>query len=101
MVRRFVFPFLTVTLLAGQDASAACCRLVKLDRETPSSQVRVCDPNPDGGCGRVLFAGTLALGETHSVCAGAGTLIYQEFDASLEAYGPFTEAVCDGGDVEL
>jgi hypothetical protein len=45
--------------------------------------------------------GTLALGDAHSVCVSAQTLVYQEYDTTLNAYGPPTQAVCDGADVEL
>jgi hypothetical protein len=91
---------LTFIFLIG-EARAGCCRVVKVDPETPPVQVRVCEPQASGECANVLFLGTLALGESENVCSAAPTVAYQEYDGGLAAFGPPTVAVCDGGDVEL
>ena len=91
---------LTFSLLAA-EARAGCCRVIKVDPETPPVQVRVCEPQGSGECGNVLFLGTLALGESENVCSAAPTVVYEEYDDALAAFGPPTVAVCDGGDVEL
>jgi hypothetical protein len=87
--------------IVAAEARAGCCRVVKVDPETPPVQVRVCEPQVSGECGNLLFLGTLALGESENVCSAAPTVVYQEYDDLLAAFGPPTVAVCDGGDVEL
>lgn len=90
-----------VAALSG-PAGAACCRVVKADAETQSSQVRVCTPGPAHSCDAELFTGTLSLGQGHDVCVETGsTIVYQEFDAAQGVYADPIEARCDGGDVEL
>jgi len=91
-----------VAALAALPARAACCRVVKVDAEVPTLDLRVCEPDASGGCGSVLFSGPLALGASAEVCTDAGVVVYEEWDPSLAAFGPATTAVCDdGGDVEL
>ena len=92
-------------LLAGaiffaSDAGAACCRLIKVDAETPPATVRACTPDSAAGCDTVLFLGTLALGESQQVCPASDTLVYAEYDDVEQAFGAYVEAVCEG-DVEL
>jgi hypothetical protein len=82
-------------------ASAECCRVIKTDNESPPSNVRICEPAPAQSCGAELFAGTLALGQSHEVCATGDTLVYQELDPATGAYGDPVVARCDGSDVEL
>ena len=91
---------LIIVLVAG-EARAGCCRVIKVDPETPPVQVRVCEPQGSGECENLLFLGTLALGESENVCSAAPTVVYQEYDGVLAAFGPPTVAICDGGDVEL
>lgn len=88
-------------LLTAVPASADCCRLVKVDDGIPSSQIRACEPDAAAECGELLFAGTLAVGESQEICVGARILVYEEYDAALAAYQPPVEAVCDANDVEL
>ena len=81
---------------------AECCRVVKTDELTPSSNIRVCEVGPLRHCGELLFAGDLALGEDEPVCSEGRTIVYQEFNFTVGAFGPPTEALClDGLDVEL
>ena len=90
-----------LTLLLAAPAYAGCCQLTRTDAETPTGTVRACEPDASGGCGTVLFEGVLALGDTQSVCTAGITLVYQEFDTTAGAYGPPTQAVCDGTEVQL
>ncbi len=83
------------------EAHAGCCRVTRVDTQAPSGQVRVCAPDASGGCGTVLFEGSLALGDGREVCVAGQTVVYQEYDTTLGAYAPPTRAVCDGTDVEL
>lgn len=82
-------------------ASADCCRIVKVDAEIPSTQVRVCEPDATGGCGSVLLLRSFGVGESETVCSQTDAIVYSEFDAAIGAFGPFVGAVCAGGDVEL
>lgn len=86
---------------AATPAHAGCCRVTRIDPDSPAPNVRVCEPAAAGVCGAVLFEGALPLGGGHNVCAGGNTIVYQEYDASRAAYGPPTTAVCEGADVEL
>lgn len=88
-------------LLLAWPAAGDCCRVIKLDPETPPGAVRACEPGAQGSCGAVLFEETLALGESREVCVPADTLVYQEWDPELADFGAPVEAVCQGGDVEL
>ena len=91
-----------VAALAALPARTDCCRVVKVDAEVPTLDLRVCEPDASGGCGSALFSGPLALGASAEVCTDAGVVVYEEWDPSLAAFGPATTAVCeDGGDVEL
>ena len=92
---------LTVLPVYARTASAACCRVIRIDPETPIPVVRVCDPDASGNCGTVLFEGTMEVGVSHQVCGAGPVVMYQDYDASAGTYGPPTEARCDGGDVEL
>lgn len=87
--------------LSASVASAECCRLVKVDDATPASQLRACEPDADGECGGLVFAGTLAVGESQTICASTDRIVYEEYDEALGGFQPPVEAVCDGGDVEL
>ena len=91
---------LAVVLLA-EGARAQCCRIVKIDAETPPAIVRVCEVGPQRSCGAVLFYGTFELGTDRNVCAAGSTIVYQELDPVGGVFGPSVEARCDGGDVEL
>lgn len=97
---RFLVLTAALALISG-DANAGCCTLRKIDAETASVLVRACEPDPDGACGNLLFLGTLSVGDGQFLCGESDTLVYQEWDADLEAYGPPTEAVCTGRDVEI
>lgn len=92
---------LALIALAASEVRAGCCRVRRVDPGTPTGTVRVCEPDGNGGCGTVLFEGTLALGDVQNICVSAQTVVYQEYDTTLSAYGPPTQAVCDGADVEL
>ena len=99
-MRSFAFVLLLSTLLA-EPIRAGCCTVVKLDTTAPTVAVRVCDPDAEGACGTVLFEGELSIGQSQSVCAAAGTLVYQErLPAASEYEAPVT-AVCDAADVEI
>ena len=89
------------TLLVASPAAGDCCRIIKLDAETPEGVVRACEPAEQGACGAVLFEQTLALGESREVCVAGDTVVYQEYDPELADFGAPVEAVCRGGDVEL
>lgn len=90
------------TALAPSLARAGCCRVVKIDAELPTLDLRVCAPGAAGGCASVLFAGPLPLGASANVCVEGDAVVYEEWDPALGAFGPFVTAVCqDGGDVEL
>ena len=97
----FVLVLLVLLALAGRAVSAACCRVIRIDPETPVPVVRVCDPDTSGNCGTVLFEGAIAVGESRPVCGKGTIVLYQGYDATAGTYGPPTEARCDGGDVEL
>lgn len=116
LVRRLAArPFLAFVALVGgglalaPPAHAGCCRVVKVDPATPSTLVQVCEPGGSvesggeviGGCERLLFSGTLALGEGQEVCTAAPTVVYREWDARLGAFGPPVEARCEVRDVEI
>jgi hypothetical protein len=87
--------------LLAAEAHAGCCRVRRVDAQTPAGTVRVCEPDANGGCGTVLFAGTLAVGDSQTVCVPGQTVVYQEYDATTAGYGAAVSAVCAGGDVEL
>ena len=76
---------LTLVALLASEAHAGCCRVTRVDPITPTGTVRVCEPDGNGGCGTVLFEGTLALGDARNVCVAGQTLIYQEYDTALSA----------------
>ncbi|MBI1815181.1 MAG: hypothetical protein HYR72_09400 [Deltaproteobacteria bacterium] len=88
-------------LFAARAVEAGCCRIIRIDPETPTPVVRVCEPDAAGACGTVLFEGSLALGESRTVCATGVTIGYQDVDATTGIYGPRTDARCDAADVEL
>lgn len=88
-------------LLLAWPAAGDCCRIIKLDTETPPGAVRACEAADQGSCGAVLFEETLALGESREVCVAGDTVVYQEYDPELADFGPPVEALCQGGDVEL
>ena len=89
-------------VLAALGARADCCRLIKVDAELPPVTLRACEIDASGGCGTVLFLGTLALGESREVCTNDPTILYQEYDDALAEFGPPIRAVCETGvDVEL
>src|SRR5262245_41392344 len=88
-------------LLAPSAAQAGCCRLIRIDPPANGGRLQACDPDAAGGCGSVLFDGTLGTGETQQVCSSADTIIYLEYNASQSAFGPSTEALCTGADVQL
>ncbi len=89
-----------VTVLAS-EVRAGCCRIVKVDTETPSTLVRVCEAGGDGACGALIFQDTLAVGDDEAVCSASPTLVYQEWDATAGDFGSPVEAICEGGDVEI
>lgn len=89
-----------LTVLAGR-VSAECCRVVRVDANSSSTNVRVCEPGPAHSCGAPLFTGSLALGQAQDICAAGGTIVYQEYDPAQGSYADPVEARCDGGDVEL
>jgi hypothetical protein len=89
-------------MLAGNGASAECCRLVKVEAEPATTRVRVCDPNAASGCTTALFEGEVAAGAPREVCSSADSINYQEWDVAAGSYGPMTEARCEpNGDVEI
>jgi hypothetical protein len=90
-----------LALLVSSAARAECCRVVKVDSETPDSTVRVCEVGPDRSCGALLYTGTLSLGASQNVCAEGSTIVYQELDPALGTYRDPVEAQCNGADVEL
>jgi hypothetical protein len=92
---------LTLVALPANQAYAGCWRVTRVDPITPTGTVRVCKPDANGGCGTALFEGTLALGDARDVCVARQTPVCQEYDTSLNAYAPPTQAVCDGADAEL
>jgi hypothetical protein len=92
---------LGLNALAASEVHAGCCRVKRVDASTTTGTVRVCEPDGKGGCGAVLFEGPLALGDAQHVCVTGQTVVYQEYDTTLNAYAPSTQAVCDGADVEL
>lgn len=96
---RPVIALLLASAFASQ-ASGECCRLVKVDSETPAVTVQACTPDEANGCGDVLFVGELDLGESATVCAETEVVAYREYDAVVGDYGPFTLAICSG-DIEL
>jgi hypothetical protein len=85
----------------GTNASASCCNLVKVDAEVPISSLRVCEPDTESACGVVLFEGSFTLGESQQVCTPEPTVVYEEGDGALGAFGFPVTAVCDGGDIEF
>jgi hypothetical protein len=100
-MRYFAILTSLIAVFAAQAASAECCRLLKVDAETPPSQLRACEPDLAGECGALLFVGTLALGEEQAICASSDEIVYQEFDEALAAFQPPVRAICDDNDVEL
>jgi hypothetical protein len=88
-------------LALAAAAHAGCCRVIRVDTLTPTGTVRICEPDTNAGCGPVLFEGTLAVGDSQNVCVTGQTVVYQEYDTTLNAYEPPVRAVCDGADVEL
>ncbi len=89
-----------VLLTFPMSGSAECCRLIKVDSETPATAVRACVPDAQKDCGETLFVGILLLGGPQQVCSAESTIIYAEYDEGLEEFGPYVEADC-AGDVEL
>jgi hypothetical protein len=90
-----------VVAFLASEARAGCCRVVKVDTETPSTLVRVCEPDADGACGALIFQDTLAVGEDEAVCSASPTLVYQEWDSAAGEFAPPVQAMCEGGDVEI
>lgn len=87
--------------LSAAESRAGCCNVVKLDTTAATVAVRVCEPDAEGASGLLLFEGELSVGQSQSVCAATGTIIYQErLPAASEYEAPVT-AVCDGADVEI
>jgi hypothetical protein len=92
---------LWVLVLLAEPARAGCCEVVKLDATAATVAVRVCEPDSEGACASVLFEGELSVGQSQSVCADSGTVLYQERLPAAVEYDPLVTAVCDGGDVEI
>jgi hypothetical protein len=88
-------------LALAAPAAAQCCRLVKTSVVVPLSEVRVCEPNEQGACGKPLFVGTIEPGDAHEVCSESGTLTHQTYDDEAGGYSEPVTAACNGGDVEL
>ena len=102
MSTRSFFVVCAAFALVPRAAHSACCDLVKIDSDPPSTQVRACEPDVSGGCTSWLFEGSLAEGERAPVCASGDTVIYQELDEATQSFAAFIEARCDeGGRVEL
>jgi len=91
----------SLALTSASPARAGCCRVVKVDELTPSTVLKVCEPDASGECGGLLFSGPLALGEWQEVCTESPTLVYAEWDPLIDAFGPPVEARCEGADVEI
>ena len=81
-------------------AAAGCCRVARVDGDSPSVPIRICEADTDGQCDLVLFQGSLAVGDSQTVCSASATIVYQNDDGS-GGYGPPTQARCDGVDVEI
>lgn len=81
-------------------AAASCCNLIKIDPESPRTTIRACSAAVDATCDEVLFVGVLELGQTRSVCADGGKIVYAEFDDDEDVFGDYVEAVCEN-DVEF
>lgn len=77
-----------------------CCRVVKTSIVEPLVEVRVCEPDAEGGCGSLLYIGALEPGDVREICSSSGTLVHQTYEDPLGGYGPPVTAACDG-DVEL
>jgi hypothetical protein len=92
---------LALVALLAAEVHAGCCRVIRVDAQTPTGTVRVCAPDGSGGCGTVLFEGALALGDAQNACVAGQTVVYQEYNTTLNAYAPPVQAVCNGTDVEL
>jgi hypothetical protein len=93
---------LALVVLTPKAATAACCDLVKIDSDPPSTQVRACEPTASGACPTWLFEGSLAEGQSAPICATGDIVVYQEFDVATQSYAPPIKARCeDGGRVEL
>ena len=93
---------LSFSPVAARMATAACCELRKIDADPPAAQIRACDPATEPSCAGWLYDGTLAAGESATVCATSDRVLYQEWDLTAGAWGPSTEARCEeGGAVEL
>jgi hypothetical protein len=98
---RFVASVLLLSTLLAEPIRAACCSIVKLDTTAPTVAVRVCEPDAAGACGLLLFEGLLSVGQSQSVCADSGTVIYQERLPDAADYEPPVSAVCEAVDVEI
>jgi len=100
---RFEVEFVCLVALAVfsvEAAAADCCALKKLETES-ETHVRVCAPNAESECARVLFEGSLRPGEEQTVCAEQGEVIYQEFDPETNAFGAMARATCAENEIEL
>ena len=94
--------FTLIALLGAAPISAAeCCRIVKVDADTPPVVLRVCTPDAAGACGTELFSGTLVLGEQELVCSQTSTIVYQKYDAGTGAFKAPVRAACNGADVQI
>ena len=85
-----------LALASPTPASAGCCRLVKIDDETPVVPVRACASGGDASCPSPTFEETIEIGVYHDVCVATPSLVYQEWDPAAAAFAPGVEAVCDG-----
>ena len=92
---------LVLVIAHAPSAWAGCCRLIKVDDETPVVPVRACASGAGDECPSPTFEETLQLGVYHDVCVATPSLIYQEWDPDVSSFSPGVEATCDGGDVEL
>lgn len=75
--------------------------MLKVDPEVATTTVRVCEPDAAGACGNLLFMGPLSVGESQNVCTDGGTVVYEEWDDAMSAFGPPTSAVCEDRAVEI
>ena len=99
--RRNILLLVPVVAFLAAEAHAGCCNVVKTSTSTPETTLRICQIEPTGACGPVLWEGTLSTGASVNVCSVTDGIRYDVSDGA-GGYGEPAAAVCDGSaDVEV
>jgi hypothetical protein len=76
-------------------ASAACCRLVKVEPQPTQTHVRVCDESAGPACAQPHYDGNVRFGSPVNFCTDTDQVTYQELNSATGSYGAPISARCD------